>query len=103
MHFAQFRHDLHSDLYAYIQNSKKLLTKYFVWFIIRSKYIIIRHLIEVADMISTRLHTTASGGGGKAVPPKRFCGCRRRVVGIVFKRHGTVTFYVESYQRLLIP
>lgn len=65
MHFAQFRHDLHSDLYAYIQNSKKLLTKYFAWFIIRSKYIIIRHLIEVADMISTLLHTTANGGRGK--------------------------------------
>ena len=68
------------------------ISKYFAWFIIRSKYIIIRHLIEVADMISTLLHTTANGGRGKAVPPKRFCGCRRRIVGIVFKRHGTVTF-----------
>lgn len=92
LHFAQIGQAMGSDLYADIQISKKLLTKGFAWIIIQPKYIIIRHLIEVADMISTRLHTTASGGRGKAVPPKRFCGCRRRIVGIVFKRHGTVTF-----------
>lgn len=92
LHFAQIGQAMGSDLYADIQISKKLLTKGFAWIIIQPKYIIIRHLIEVADMISTLLHTTASGGRGKAVPPKRFCGCRRRVVGIVFKRHGTVTF-----------
>lgn len=92
LHFAQIGQAMGSDLYADIQISKKLLTKGFAWIIIQPKYIMIRHLIEVADMISTRLHTTASGGRGKAVPPKRFCGCRRRVVGIVFKRHGTVTF-----------
>lgn len=32
-------------------------------------------------MMSTLRYTSANGGGGKAVPPKWFCGCRRGLLG----------------------
>ncbi len=46
-----------------------------------------------ADMMSTPRYTPASGGGGKAVPPKLFRGCRRGAAGVAFNRRGTVAYF----------
>ena len=52
-------------------------------------------------MMSTLRYTPASGGGGKAVPPKLFRGCRRGAAGVAFNRRGTVAIFAESYHKYL--
>ena len=52
-------------------------------------------------MMSTLRYTSANGGGGKAVPPKWFCGCRRGAAGVAFNRRGTVAIFAESYHEYL--
>lgn len=52
-------------------------------------------------MMSTPRYTSANGGGGKVVPPKWFCGCRRGAAGVAFNRRGTVALFAESYHKYL--